>query len=113
MQAIAATILLSAIFQPIDTPAKEIAPEVVEAWEKAGAQLYWSIADPSGVILVDYSEKRTGLPGFIVLKKLQNISALPAPDVPFGLSLYDTKLANDTIDCLCKMQNLRWLGLGK
>jgi internalin A len=112
MFALAAAILAAV---PLNTPQfirtepKPIDPEIVKAWEAAGA-MYGHIrtTDELGFYFEVESPKHGECPAFIVQGNLK-LSELSAPDVPFGLIC--SKIPDASLKGLSSFQQLRCLDL--
>jgi internalin A len=94
-----------------------IDPQVIAAWEKAGAQLGWLSRDEFGSLTsLTWSPARSqgsaAIPVFGVFGPIpQGLKDLPAPAVPFGLCLASAPVTDADLKELSRFQQLQWLDL--
>jgi hypothetical protein len=98
-----------------DAP-KPLSKQVVEAWEKAGAEVVWMRVDKFGFPEYSIDEPVAGdLPVFFFAYWEEGLLAkLPEPASPYGLYLYryDTPLTDVALKELVGLKRLQTLGLG-
>jgi hypothetical protein len=95
--------------QGIGTEPEQLSPEIVKAWEEAGAELARIYIDESGILFFNSSDAHeTELPGFVLRGKTK-VSQLPAPNSPFGLICFGD--SNDNMPTIGSFEHLRVLRL--
>src|SRR5437868_8704007 len=80
--------LLAPAAAPAQPPKQQLAPEVVAAWKKAGAEVGWMAPQPYGLLWFDGGAQ--GAPGELPAFRLPqwkagDVAKLPAPEGAFGL----------------------------
>jgi hypothetical protein len=106
--------LVSLAQEPAKEPVRP-APEVIAAWEKAGAVFGWSSVDQWGNLeWRDGKEKSVAgaLPAFrVTVFPIGKLKALPPPDVPFGLHLAGPQVSDARLKELAGLTQLQSLNL--
>lgn len=101
-----------------DAPAKAMPPEplpprVVKAWEAAGAETFWMRPSHKNLHMEMHGFAEPGdIPAFWFYRwSPGQLEKLPALDVPFGLSIGNTRVTNAGLKELAKLKNLQMLKL--
>jgi hypothetical protein len=94
-----------------------VADHVFEAWKAAGFEAGWiKVNDGDGSVV--YQTTTTGAPSEIPAfmawgRRVEDLSALPDPGIPFGMRLGDGELTDDDLAGLKQLKNLRVLDLSE
>src|SRR5262249_11969101 len=97
--------------------AKPLTDEIVSSWKAAGCKVGWMGFDLTGGLRfqADQNYLERCVPAFQFNSpadlKGADMSKLPAPAVPFGLSLTMTQASDGALPALGKFSNLRFLDL--
>lgn len=102
--------------QPNETKAQppQIPQEVQAAWKKAGGKLDWYPKPGENSLLSRAENEPKDFPVFSFDgRRRESFAKLPAPEIPFGVDLYDTR-ANTTVFAeLAALKNFQFLRLNE
>src|SRR5262245_61845277 len=108
---------LAAPQTPVEKDYGGIEPQVVAAWQKAGAEFVWFCERRSISVLSMFSERPAGktvVPGFYLQwPPSGGLKMLPAPMVPFGLSLQFWQVTDADVNEIAAFKQLQALHLYK
>ena len=91
---------------------KPLPDTIVKAWKDAGATAGWMKVEKSGGLTFVEKPEAGAIPAFRFPKwKADVVAKLPAPEVPFGLDLAKTDVADAGLKELAKVKNLSSLCL--